>query len=351
MIDLSGKRILFISARAFGIPENIVDAMKAAGANVDYFDERPSNSFFVKALIRINRNLIATYINKYHNKIIEAVKSIKYDYIFFIKAESFSENNLEKLLSCHRNAKSIIYYWDSIANNPNAHNLINKFDYSFSFDSNDCEKEGINFLPLFYFNEYKEVADVQDSFIYDLMFVGTTHSDRYPLIKSIVSQVTNLGGNCYTYFFFQGKIMFYRYKLLHKSFRKESIKDFKFKPLTKSQLMNLYKISKIIIDIQHPRQTGLTLRCFEALGSKRKLITTNANIVKYDFYNPSNILLIDRHSPHITEDFFNTQFQDLENVIYDKYSITSWLSHIFEIVDGNKTTNHYELLDGRRHHI
>ena len=70
---LKGKRILFFSAKAFGIPENIVSTLVKFGAIVDYYDERPANTFFVKAMIRINRNIIATYINKYHNSIIKEI--------------------------------------------------------------------------------------------------------------------------------------------------------------------------------------------------------------------------------------------------------------------------------------
>lgn len=328
MIDLKGKRILFFSAKAFGIPENIVKVMENAGAVVDYYDERPANSFFVKAMIRFNRNLIAYYINKYHSDIIKKTKSNKYDYIFFIKGESFSEDNLKTLFDLHPESKTIIYYWDSIANNHNALNLKKYFDYAYSFDNYDCHNEDMIFLPLFYFDEYKEVASYVGSKDYDLMFVGTTHSDRYKFIMNIVNQIHKYGGKCFTYFFFQGKIMFYRYKLLNKEMRKVPIDNFKFKPLSKSNLLDLYKRSSIIVDIQHPKQSGLTLRCFEALGSKRKLITTNKEIAKYDFYNPSNILIVDRDFPIVEEKFLKDPYVEIDKNIYEKYSISSWVDFI-----------------------
>lgn len=343
MVDLTGKRILFFSARAFGIPENIVSTMKMAGAIVDYYDERPANTFFVKAIIRTNRNIIANYINYYHNKIIENTRYNHYDYIFFIKGESFSCHNLSKLFNYHSNAKTIIYYWDSVANNPNALNLIRKFDYSFSFDYKDCVKEGLNFLPLFYFDEYKQVARYKGKREYDLMFVGTTHSDRYKLIMKIADQICRYGGKCFTYFFFQGKIMYYRYKFLNKEMKNVSIKDFNFTPISKNNLLDLYKKSSIIVDIQHPKQTGLTLRCFEALGSKRKIITTNKEIIKYDFFNKKNILVVDRECPEIDKSFLQEPYQDIEEVIYNKYSITSWVEHIFQIVNDITPTNLYTL--------
>lgn len=327
---LKGKRILFFSAKAFGIPENIVATLEKFGATVDYYDERPANTFAVKALIRLNRNLIASYINMYHNKIICETKDVHYDFIFFIKGESFSEHNLKRLFALHPEAITVIYHWDSIANNRNALNLLPNFDFAYSFDKPDCEKLQIRFLPLFYFDEYKDVALSDSEKKYDLLFVGTTHSDRYRFITNIVSQINALGGRCYTYFFFQGRIMFYRAKLQNKEMRNLSLKDVHLKPMSKSQLLDLYRQSRIIVDIQHPKQTGLTLRCMEAIGAKKKLITTNVNIKGYDFYNPNNILVVDRMDPKVDQDFLSSEYKELPESIYEKYSISSWVKTIFE---------------------
>lgn len=324
-MDLRGKRILFFSAKAFGIPENIILKLEEFGAIVDYFDERPANSFIVKALIRINRKLIAKYIDNYHKKIIYSIKSNKYDYILFIKGESFSKRNLIRLFSQHPNAKTIIYHWDSIANNRNGLNLLPLFSKVFSFDRFDCKKYKIAFLPLFYYKEYSDIAKLSSQFEYDCLFVGTTHSDRYKFIKKISTQIVELGGKCFTYFFFQGKIMFYKYKLTHKDMRRVSIKEFYFRPLNKKDLLELYRQSRIIVDIQHPKQSGLTLRTMEALGAKRKLITTNEDIKNYDFYNSHNILIVDRYDPKIPKDFLLVPYKEIDEGIYEKYSLDHWI--------------------------
>ena len=64
---LQGKRILFFSAHLFGYQNDIRLAMESVGAIVDYYDERPANNFLVKGVIRINRNLLAGYINNQRN--------------------------------------------------------------------------------------------------------------------------------------------------------------------------------------------------------------------------------------------------------------------------------------------
>src|SRR5690606_39098696 len=60
-----------------------------------------------------------------------------------------------------------------------------------------------------------------------------------------------------------------------------------------SEIFKYSENSKIVIDIAHANQKGLSMRPFEALGLKRKLITNNTDIKNYDFYNPNNIFIIE----------------------------------------------------------
>lgn len=328
---LQGKKILFFSARAFDIPDNIKLVLEKEGARVDFYDERPGNTFFVKALIRIDRNLLARYIDRYHQRIVEQTAGNDYDYIFFIKGESVSQKTLNHLRRLHRHAKFIIYHWDSIANNRNALRLLPYFDQVFSFDRSDCEKIGMNFLPLFYMTEYAAVSEIHPvNYKYDLMFVGTVHSDRYRILEDVRKQILGKGGRCFLYYFFQSKVLFYKMKMQQKSMRSLTRDQVHFKSLTKDQLLELYAESRIVIDIQHPKQTGLTMRCMETLGAKRKLITTNSQIKDYDFYDPNNILVIDRNQPVIPLTFIQSAYRDVPEQIYRKYSLENWIKTIFQ---------------------
>ena len=326
---LQGKRILFFSAHLFGYQNDIRLAMESVGAIVDYYDERPANNFLVKVVIRINRNLLAGYINHYYNKIIKETLQKEYDYVFFIKGESISASNVRRLKQFHPEANFIIYHWDSIANNSNAQNLLPYFDRVFSFDKIDCERLGLHFLPLFYTPDYANIPYYDKEIKYDMLFVGTTHSDRYKLVKRIEEQIIKMGGLCLTWFYFPSKILYYKMKIQNSYLRQIPVHTFHFKPMSKELLLQLYAGSRIIIDVQHPKQTGLTMRCIETLGAKRKLITTNYYIIEYDFYNPDNILVVDRNLPYVPEKFLNEPYRDTPKEIYESYSIKNWLSSIF----------------------
>ena len=94
-------------------------------------------------------------------------------------------------------------------------------------------------------------------------------------------------------------------------------------------VLEVMTASKAIIDLPHPNQTGLTIRSIEALGLKKKLITTNVDIKKYDFYHPSNILIINPNNPAISKEFLSLEYISLDSNIYDKYTVSAWLRSFF----------------------
>lgn len=72
------------------------------------------------------------------------------------------------------------------------------------------------------------------------------------------------------------------------------------------------------------------MRSIEIVGLRKKLITTNKDIVNYDFYHPDNILILDRRNPVIDRSFFEKPYKMLEERIYGKYSLSSWLTQILQ---------------------
>jgi len=99
--------------------------------------------------------------------------------------------------------------------------------------------------------------------------------------------------------------------------------------MNKEEILNIISKSKTVLDIQHPDQSGLTMRTIEMLGAKRKLITTNSNIRNYDFYRKKNIYIIDRDNPKLDKSFFQSNYKNLSKDVYQKYSLENWLKTIF----------------------
>lgn len=324
MEDFKGKKILFFTTNPAA---NIVDALKGMGADVDYYSERPNRSFITRALIRINRKLISFQVDKYHKKILNETNNKHYDYILCIRCEAFSRKTIKTFRNQHPNAKMVVFFWDSFNNNKNSAHVYDLFDRAFCFDKFDSKKYGVHFKPLFYYDLYTKV-NKSEHYKYKTLFIGTLHSDRFKLVHEIESQLIDMGHESYSWFYLPSRLLFYKMRMEDKTIKNIDKSIIKYKTLTLKQMVKLYEQSEIIIDVHHPKQTGLTMRTFEALGAKRKLITTNKDIVTYDFYNPRNILVVDRDNIVIPKSFVEEPFEDLPEELYKKYSLTRWLKEI-----------------------
>ena len=84
-------------------------------------------------------------------------------------------------------------------------------------------------------------------------------------------------------------------------------------------------MSKSILDIVNPNQSGLTLRVMESLFFKKKLITNNLFISEYDFYNSQNIFILGKDREEDLHDFINSNYIDVDDSIVTSYDYHNWV--------------------------
>jgi len=320
----TGKKILFFAPSFFGYEKDITKKLIEMGATVDFFDERPSNSSLFKAALRLNAKSMSLTINNYYRKLIQRLKGKHFDYVFVVNAEAITVAIINELRTYFKNAKFVLYMWDSVRNKKNTISLINYFDCVYSFDRFDADSiKGVCFKPLFFTDDYKPC---NSPVIYDLVFTGTAHADRFMIVEKIKAFAQNNNISFHTFLYLHSPLMYYYQKYSDQSFRAAaSINNFSFKKMPKCGLVEIMCAGKAILDIQHPNQIGLTMRTFEVMAMGKKLITTNRDIVNYDFYKSENIYIMDREEPFIEPAFFETNSVSLKEEIISKYSIESWL--------------------------
>lgn len=326
MKELSGKNILLLAPKYFGYDLEIKKELENFGTNVFLYDERPKNDFLTKVLLRLNlKSLIQKKIDAYYDNIISETKDKKLDYLFLVNAETIDIVKIDKIKELHPNIKVYTYMWDSVKNKKKSMQYLPVSDKFFTFDPNDINIDSkIKFLPLFYIKDYENITN-NENYNYDISFVGTVHSDRYPIIKKLEKDF-----KVFYYFYSPSKLLFKLQRLLKSSFKNIDPSDIHFDSFKKDELLKLIYESKAVIDIEHPDQKGLTMRTIEMLGARKKFITTNSNIREYDFFNEANILVIDRKNPVIDKSFLELPYADLDNSIYEKYSLSNWTKHIFQ---------------------
>lgn len=331
MTNLRGKKILLFapgSEDSYGYEVKV--ALESMGAEVKIYDERPSKSPILKILFRLCRKCVALYINRYFNNIVKENSRDNFDYIFVIRGEVFSKYIVRKLRKIYNKAIFILFLWESIECN-DKRDLFSLFDKVFSFDKADVSKyNNLIFRPLFYLDEYRLLSDKTHEYDNDIIFIGTVYSDRYAFIIQLDDYFRNQNIKTYYYLLFKSRLLYLKERIFNKAFKSTKMKDFHYSSLCKMEVLRNVARSRVSLDIQHPKQTGLSIRCIEMLGAKRKLITTNSDIKTYDFYDKNNILIIDHTNINIDPDFIKSPYWDIDNVIYEKYSIHEWLNDIFK---------------------
>lgn len=328
--DINGKKILFFSPAFFNYENIIADKMRDMGAEVDMYDVRSVTRAFDRALLKISPAIFKKKSLHYYEDIISQNEIKDYDYILIVKCDMTPAYILERFRTEYPNAKLCLYLWDSVENIPGVTEKFKYFDTLHSFDMNDCEKYPIlKFRPLFFADQFRKELKASDDYKYDIAFLGTIHSDRYAVIKQVQKIAKEWRLKCYWFLYLQSKFIFRFYMLTKKEFRDVSEDTFSFDKMSAADIAKVVDDSRIILDIQHPKQTGLTMRTIEMMGMNKKLITTNESIKKYGFYNDNNVAIVDRKNVQIPLEFLKKPYTPLPYEIYEKYSLKSW---IFEVL-------------------
>ena len=318
-----GKNILLLYARFFGYDQKVKETLESLGAHVDLFDARANINAFEKALKKITRCFYVKKQRRFHRLIANKMKGTRIDYIFSNEyLDSFVLDFYKKQFPM---AKFVLYMDDSVANFHGIESTFSQYDRILTFDRLDSKQYGLIFRPLFYCDCFNCFENTKTE--YDVSFVGTCHSDRVVILDAFKKKYSFL--KTFFYCYMPSKFVFRYYKLKDKAFKNKSKKDFQYKSLSLENTAQVMKASKAILDIHHPKQSGLTMRSIEAFGCHKKLITTNKDIINYDFYNPDDICIIDRNNPAVDELFFKKDVSKSNKDLHHKYSLIGWIEDVF----------------------
>lgn len=325
--ELAGRRVLFIAPRFFGYDRDIVDELRSRGAEVDTLPDRPFDAPFMKAVTRFRPDwVIGAASRLYRRKLMEYGRN-SYDLVMVVNGQTLSGTMLRELRAAFPRARFVLYMWDSFYNRRQAVDNLRHFDDCLSFDPNCVHEYGMRFRPLFFPRGLER--PVGEASTYHLSFVGTVHTDRYSIIRRISNQLPEWV-RFQQYLYLQAPWVYQLLRLTNQHFRGARQEEFRFVPLDRATVHEIFFCSHAVLDIEHPRQTGLTIRTLEAVGANRKLVTTNAQIREYDFFRPENVQIIRRDSPEISIDFLEKPYQPLSKEIYRKYSLAGWMDDLLE---------------------
>ena len=316
------KRVLFLNLGLYEYDELISSELIKKGYEVYEFCTDPYATDKFKLLHKFWKNEYLRYISKEQGKLLDELKENKllYDKIFVIGGVNIQKDTLNELKYLFPNAEFILYLWDDIARNTNYFNIYKAFDKIYSFDKEDCIKYNLEHLPLFFSNEYIYNNQKKTT---QLFTSCSEHSDRIKIIDLFCHYCKN-NNIKYKFRVVRSKFSFIKNYLLDKLRKRDYVT---FKSISREQNANAMKSAFAVLDIEHSSQNGLSMRIFEALASKCKIITTNEKIKEYDFYSPQNIIIYDRNKEiKIPQEFWETPFDEMTVKNIHKYNVSEWIT-------------------------
>jgi len=313
------KIILLITYDNWGFNQYIADALEKKNYEVKHINFHSFRykypSFFHKVFNFFIKNLGIANLKKIHyNQIIlDEIKNIaSIDTSIYIKADFLSNETIKAVNKKSR--QSVLVISDSINRYPQTKNILSLFSKVFSFEKKDCEKYNLRFKTNFI---YKIINNAPKEFKYKVFNISS-FDKRFPVIKKIAEALYHMK--------IKSKIIIFTSKE-----NQEPYIEFSKKTLSIEENNQLLEESEIMLDVSRNGQEGLSFRVFESLGLKKKLITTNKDIVNYDFYNPQNIYVIENVDDiKIPAAFFETSYIDIPAQILNQYLIDNWVNELVE---------------------
>lgn len=335
MKRLDGKRVLLVAPRFFGYEREIHSEIERRGAVVDWLPDRPFDTPLMTALTRHKPQWVLPSADRLYERLLSQMGATHYDKILIVNGQTLSYKMLSTLRTSFPAAKFVLYMWDSIDNRRGVVDNLPLFDTTFSFDPLSARNYGMRQRPLFFSKGFERPPD--DDFDYHLSFVGTAHTDRYAVVRRLrLSLLPEL--RSYWYLYLQAPWVYYAYRVSNQAMRQARRDEFQYVPLNKSALQSVFSRSLAIVDIEHPQQRGLTMRTFETMGSHKKLITTNAQVRTYDFFNDDNICVVDRAVPRVPSAFLESPFVPILPELYRRYSIEGWVDEVLDLAEPNNAS-------------
>lgn len=248
-------------------------------------------------------------------------KHSSFDYALFIRSDVYPDSFLKEIKQ--KSSLFINYQWDAVSRFPAALKQIDLFDRFYVFDPNDLSHFPNKLYPAtsFYFDHIPPT--LSDSMSGDIYFLGAHREDRKEQIIRFCQYAEQVGW----------KLNFQISYPNHPEAPKEyPVNNIRFhKGISYRQNIINAQNCQVLADFVISSHKGLSLRTFEAIGYQKKLITTNSEVLKYDFYHSNNIYVWDGENLDGIDQFLAKPYISLTSEIIEKYSFGNWIKYILQI--------------------
>jgi len=313
------KKVLLFAPVFYGYNKLIEAEMKREGYEVDSISFPGSKIkrvvFYIKLLQAISEKIVS---HKYKT-ILKRILSKKYDFVVVIKSSELPVFFLEELKEHFVNSVFVLYVWDDIDLDKEELLRLKYFDKTFSYSLRDSKTYNMKFRPMF-FVDYGYKLNEKNI---DLFYIGSYRHNRFDFIYKVL---TAIGTKNYRVILRCSPIL-----MFSRAVNLKKITWFSLTGVSYCKMMKIMSKSKICVELCRPGQKSLSTRPFEAMATQCKLITTNTEIVNYDFFHDNNICIVNEENPHISKEWLGKPFIPITSEILNKYSVRAFVSDLLNL--------------------
>ncbi len=284
------KCLLIIPKHFYSFQKHFYNHLSELGFTVTISnDEYPDNTIG-KILGKLRLPLRRFWTRRYINN--KFIINSEYQLVLIFKGRGVDRKLIEMLRKV--SPQVIAYNWDSFKFNPcplEWYKLTTKYC---TFDHKDSLEKQIPLVELFTTINLKDKNPKNIRYNYSAVF--RNHSGRLKYLDEIVKRLDIDEDDIFIYIF-EHNIFYKIYNFLKNPLVYLKYKEFIHSTsLSYDKYLDVLTASEYTIDYAHPHQTGVTMRCFDALNTKTKIITNNPYILESVYFKDSSPIVFDGSS-------------------------------------------------------
>lgn len=331
-LENAGKgHVLLITPLSFSYHLVISNALQSMGFEVTWWDDRASASTWYKIILRLFPLITVRWSQHVFLKKLSALTVSCVTHVVVVKGEGLSATTLLEMRQRMSAASFGLYLWDGVENIKNVLNIASIFDSVATFDPVDAEKFHWTYRPLFG-RKSKALKPGSSFFDFDWCFIGTIHSDRHLVIHRLRRRY-RAQLKSFVFAFFQNWLVLWLRLMCDWTLWVAPKGTFSTRSMSADDINDVVVRSRSVLDIEHPKQRGYTMRTIETLLAEKKLVTTNRHILSSNLYHPSRVHIIDRLRPEIPESFLASPYLPVAATLCAYYSCVGWAKELLELQD------------------
>ena len=280
------QRCLLILPRGFYSLTGVIESgLKNLGYETVIANDEYPESFFGKVISKLGLPLSHAITRRV--LLNQFLTGQRYDLIIVIKGRGLDARTAASL-SLH--GRTVVgYHFDSFRFDRGPARWRDSIPRVSTFDYRDAEEHGLPVVELF---ASMPPATPTRQRRYRVSAILRNHSQRLAYLDRVM---TALGDSDAFIYIFEANWLtfttnFLRHPLLYLKYRRFISR----KPLPYNQYVAAIADSEFTIDYAHPKQTGITIRCFEALSAGTRIITNNPWVMKCTHFSDDNAIVFGR---------------------------------------------------------